>query len=171
MLHWLICLTIQGYNSSLHSLQGCFHAQKRLFVSFKHYLLKLTASSQGRGVEVKTHHTNIVCAEAGSLITHVMQTVTGCPFLTYFALFPCPLLFTNLPVQHWIQMHFWHKLHNIKLNLPVWQQWETQREQTPRKYIAINSGGVITKQSKPKILLLSLCDLFSWSTQVSTVLI
>lgn len=44
------CVTIQGYNSSLHNLQGCFSAQKQFFVSLKQYLLNLTASSQGSGV-------------------------------------------------------------------------------------------------------------------------
>lgn len=59
---WLICLTIRGCNWSSHSVQRRrFHAQTLLFfffVSFRQYLLKLTASSRGSGVSVKTHHTH-----------------------------------------------------------------------------------------------------------------
>lgn len=139
MPHWQICLTIQGYNSPLHSLQSCFYAQKQLFVSFKQYLLKLTGSSQESGVSVKTHHTIILIVlkpVATSFITHVMQTVTGQPFPTSATLWTC----CCLSMSPYLYTFFLKSPHidAFLAQLPPWQSLLRALKQTARRYFAIN---------------------------------
>lgn len=158
--------------------------RKQLFVSFKRYLLKLTASSRGSGVSVTTHHNTlfVLTLVATSFMANVKQTVTGWPF-PHFCHFEDsvvvtarPLIFIRLSLH---RLTFNHKLHNLPtcpptiLGIP---------KQTARKYFVINrlrvkplvQSGVkqldaatikwryFNKARRPKTLLPSLCDCLTW---------